>query len=156
VSTSEPTEREWQTRKQRMDPKLDACGWPLPPSGTTPLKAPYRSEEEPTDSGPADYALWSDNKCVGIVEAKKVAMGPKAASPRRNGTPVDFGTVPTTSKICTARSCTPPMVRSSGIMMSATLSTSLAGSPRFTCRLPYKSCYHATSMQRSRLSRQKT
>jgi type I restriction enzyme R subunit len=77
MSGTELSEKEWQTRKRRIDPKLDARGWLLPPTGTTPLKAPYRSEEEPTDNGPADYALWSDNKCVGIVEAKKVAVGPQ-------------------------------------------------------------------------------
>lgn len=32
----------------------------------------YRSEEEETDNGPADYALWLDDQVAGVVEAKKL------------------------------------------------------------------------------------
>jgi hypothetical protein len=42
-------EREWRTRKSRIDPKLDALGWRLraeKPGG------PFRSEEFETDAGP--------------------------------------------------------------------------------------------------------
>jgi type I restriction enzyme, R subunit len=71
------TEPEWLTRKKRIDPKLDGTGWPLPKGGTTPLAVPYRSEEEETDNGPADYALWQGNQVVGVVEAKKLTVGPQ-------------------------------------------------------------------------------
>jgi type I restriction enzyme R subunit len=70
-------EKEWQTRKKRIDPKLDAAGWRTPPKGTSPLHLCCRSEEEPTASGPADYALWLDNRIVGVVEAKKLTVGPQ-------------------------------------------------------------------------------
>ena len=70
-------ESEWRTRKVRIDPKLDAQGWQLPPKGARPLHAPFRSEEEPTDNGPADYALWADNEVTAIVEAKRVTTGPQ-------------------------------------------------------------------------------
>lgn len=70
-------EREWKTRKRRIDPKLDACGWHLPKGGATPLRRPYRTEEEETSNGPADYALWLDNNIVGLVEAKKLTIGPQ-------------------------------------------------------------------------------
>ncbi|MFO0586915.1 MAG: type I restriction-modification enzyme R subunit C-terminal domain-containing protein [Polyangiaceae bacterium] len=70
-------EPEWKTRKTRIDPKLDARGWTLPPPGVRPLRAPFRSEEEPTDNGPADYALWSDNAIAAIVEAKRITTGPQ-------------------------------------------------------------------------------
>jgi len=31
------TERDWKTRKLRIDPALDALGWVRPRSGSTPL-----------------------------------------------------------------------------------------------------------------------
>ena len=64
-------ESEWKTRKKRIDPKLDAAGWRL--RG----KDAHRTEEEETANGPADYALWLDRKIVGVVEAKKVTVGPQ-------------------------------------------------------------------------------
>lgn len=69
-------EREWKTRKQRIDPRLDAIGWKKTPPGLSSLHS-YRTEEEETDSGPADYALWLNKDLVGIVEAKKVTVGPQ-------------------------------------------------------------------------------
>jgi Type III restriction enzyme, res subunit len=69
-------EAEWRTRKRRVDPKLDVAGWPLRPRAGR-LNQPYRSEEEETDKGPADYALWLDNHVVGVVEAKKLTLGPQ-------------------------------------------------------------------------------
>ncbi len=70
-------EAEWLTRKRRIDPRLDARGWVKPKPGTSPLKTAYRSEEEDTAHGPADYALWLDNRVVGVVEAKKLTVGPQ-------------------------------------------------------------------------------
>jgi len=69
------SEPEWRTRKSRIDPKLQATGWPLFPKGTTSLRTPYRTEEEETDNGPADYPLWLDRHVTAIVEAKKVQVG---------------------------------------------------------------------------------
>jgi type I restriction enzyme, R subunit len=63
-------EAEWRTRKLRIDPKLDAAGWPLVRSAASRRNQPHRSEEEETAKGPADYALWVDNHVIGIVEAK--------------------------------------------------------------------------------------
>lgn len=68
-------EAEWKTRKKRIDPKLDAAGWPRPKGKD---KAPsFRTEEEETDNGPADYALWLGDEMVSVVEAKKVTVGPQ-------------------------------------------------------------------------------
>jgi type I site-specific restriction endonuclease len=67
-------ESEWQTPKRRIDPLLDAAGWPLRKSRTG---AAFRTEEEETANGPADYALWLDNRIIGIVEAKKLTIGPQ-------------------------------------------------------------------------------
>lgn len=65
-------ESEWLTRKRRIDPLLDAAGWPTRKGRS---KGAYRTEEEETAHGPADYALWLDDRIVGIVEAKKLTIG---------------------------------------------------------------------------------
>src|SRR4051812_20545872 len=70
-------EAEWQTRKRRIDPKLDAAGWPRHSGPFPRVSRPRRSEEEATDAGPADYALWLDEHIVGVVEAKKLTLGPQ-------------------------------------------------------------------------------
>ena len=64
-----------RTRKKRIDPKLDAAGWSLPKGRTKPEA--FRSEEEETDNGPADYALWLDDQVTAVVEAKKLTVGPQ-------------------------------------------------------------------------------
>src|SRR5437899_1162289 len=71
------SEGEWKTRKRRIDPKLDACGWPVHKGSATPLRQAHRTEEEETENGPADYALWLDGHVTGVVEAKKLALGPQ-------------------------------------------------------------------------------
>lgn len=68
-------ESEWKTRKKRIDPKLDAAGWRLPRA--RPKADAFRSEEEETDAGPADFALWLNQQIVGVVEAKKLTVGPQ-------------------------------------------------------------------------------
>lgn len=75
--TRHPDENEWQTRKRRIDPKLDACGWPLRDGNVVALHQPTRIEEHETDNGPADYALSLDGHIVGVVEAKRVTVGPQ-------------------------------------------------------------------------------
>lgn len=68
-------EAEWQTRKRRIDPRLDSLGWPLGP-GKSPAK-PHRTEEHDTENGPADYALWLNANIAAVVEAKKLTIGPQ-------------------------------------------------------------------------------
>jgi type I restriction enzyme R subunit len=67
-------EREWQTRKDRIDPNLDALGWNR--SRSMNLGA-YRSEEHPTDYGPADYVLHLGDAPIAVIEAKKLSVGPQ-------------------------------------------------------------------------------
>ncbi|MBX3125533.1 MAG: DEAD/DEAH box helicase family protein [Polyangiaceae bacterium] len=74
--TPKKPEAEWLTRKKRIDPRLDALGWTLP-KGTGPHYPPFRSEEFETDAGPADYTLHLDGSVVGIIEAKKLTVGPQ-------------------------------------------------------------------------------
>jgi type I restriction enzyme R subunit len=70
-------EAEWKTRKRRIDPKLEAAGWTPLRHGVGGRNRPYRSEEEETGKGAADYALWIDDHVVGVVEAKKLTLGPQ-------------------------------------------------------------------------------
>ena len=68
-------ESEWKTRKERIDPRLDAQGWRRGPGATS--AKPHRTEEHETKNGPADYVLWHDGNIVAVVEAKKVTVGPQ-------------------------------------------------------------------------------
>ena len=73
-------ESEWRTRKARIDPKLEACGWKVTPFDTNRSLDSYQNcaiTEYPTLNGPADYALCSNGRIVGVVEAKKVSLGPQ-------------------------------------------------------------------------------
>lgn len=74
------SEAEWLTRKKRIDTRLKHKGWKLLPfSPDLDLKTLDRCavEELPTGNGPADYALFVGGQCLGIVEAKKVAVNPQ-------------------------------------------------------------------------------
>lgn len=73
-------ELEWQTRKERIDPRLRGSGWepsPFEPAAGLAARDDSAIEEYPTDYGPADYALTSGGRVLGIVEAKKVSLGPQ-------------------------------------------------------------------------------
>lgn len=77
-----PENSEWLTRKQRIDPQLVAWGWKIIPwekAKDSPLSAlsGCAIEEFPTDAGPADYALCVDGVILGVIEAKKLTLGPK-------------------------------------------------------------------------------
>lgn len=73
-------EREWETRRRRIDPRLAAAGWEVRPFSPMYRPGPGQAvaqTELPTDNGPADYALTLDGKVVAIVEAKRVGLGPQ-------------------------------------------------------------------------------
>jgi hypothetical protein len=65
---------EWLTRKRRVDPQLHSAGWP---KGHEYHPGAHRIEEFETDAGPADYALCIDDRALGIVDAKKLSLGPQ-------------------------------------------------------------------------------
>lgn len=67
-------DKERQTRKKRIDPRLDAAEWRTPPQGTSRVHLSHRSEDEPTANGSVDYALWLDNRIVGVVVAKRLSV----------------------------------------------------------------------------------
>jgi type I restriction enzyme R subunit len=80
-----PNKSEYLTRKQIVDSKLRAAGWSVVPfNPDRPLSA-YDNcaiEEFPTESGPADYALCGGGQILGIVEAKKLTLGPQEVLPQ--------------------------------------------------------------------------
>jgi type I restriction enzyme R subunit len=74
-------EFEWQTRRDRINTKLKALNpaWNIvkyrPELDTSTLDH-HAVEEFPTANGPADYALFVKGELLGIIEAKKVGVGP--------------------------------------------------------------------------------
>lgn len=73
-------ESEWLTRKKRIDPKLKALGWTVVPFDENVDLAGYSRhaiEEFPTANGPADYGLVVDGRLLGVIEAKKLSLGPQ-------------------------------------------------------------------------------
>jgi type I restriction enzyme R subunit len=72
---------EWLTRKRLIDPKLKAAGWRVVSfSPGVPLTSYERCAvaEFETENGPADYALCVGGQILGIVEAKKLTLGPQS------------------------------------------------------------------------------
>jgi type I restriction enzyme R subunit len=75
-----PSVSEWLTRKQLIDSMLRASGWKVVPYVEgRPLTGQhcFAIEEYPTLAGPADYALCANGQIIGIVEAKKLTLGPQ-------------------------------------------------------------------------------
>lgn len=74
------TESEKTTRKKRIDEKLKSSlsNWTIihhdMVTDRSTLKR-HAVEEYPTETGPADYALFVDGKLLGIIEAKKLTVG---------------------------------------------------------------------------------
>ena len=74
------TENEKLTRKKRIDPRLRDAKWrvvPYDPGAPPSASDGCAIEEFPTDNGPADYALCVDGRILGMVEAKKLSLGPQ-------------------------------------------------------------------------------
>jgi type I restriction enzyme R subunit len=75
-----PAQSEYVTRKQIVDRRLRDAGWKIVRFDETRALAAYERcaiEEYPTENGPADYALCVGSKILGIVEAKKLTLGPQ-------------------------------------------------------------------------------
>src|SRR5919108_1897388 len=75
-------ELEWRTRKERIDKKLKSLNPPWSiikhHNGLDTSTLEYHAVEEyPTANGPADYALFVKGKFLGIIEAKRVGVGPQ-------------------------------------------------------------------------------
>src|SRR5829696_7250025 len=70
-------ESERATRRARIDPKLAVAGWRVVPPTTDSTKPALAIEEFETPIGPADYALFDGDRCLGVAEAKKLTLGPQ-------------------------------------------------------------------------------
>jgi type I restriction enzyme R subunit len=75
------SELEWQTRRDRINKKLAALkpSWKIIKykDNLNPASLHCHAVEEyPTENGPADYAFFVKGKLLGILEAKKVGVGP--------------------------------------------------------------------------------
>lgn len=87
MSAATPEDSEWLARKKLIDPQLTAWGWKII-SWTTAQQKPMAElsgraiEEFPTEAGQADYALFVDGSILGIVEAKKLTLGPQGVLPQ--------------------------------------------------------------------------
>jgi type I restriction enzyme R subunit len=80
-----PSQSEYLTRKQIVDTKLRAAGWGVAPFKPNRPLSTYDHcaiEEFPTESGPADYALCVAGQILGVVEAKKLTLGPQEVLPQ--------------------------------------------------------------------------
>ncbi len=80
MTTASHEESEYRTRQKRINPMLQAQGWDIVPfDQARPLGCygHHALTEFPTDNGPADYALVAAGQLLGIVEAKKLALGPQ-------------------------------------------------------------------------------
>ncbi len=75
-----PRDSEWATRKKLIDKRLRGAGWRITPFDPTKTPESWDRcavEEYQTGNGPADYALILGDRVVGVVEAKKLTLGPQ-------------------------------------------------------------------------------
>jgi type I restriction enzyme R subunit len=73
-------ESERITRRERVDPKLNAAGWKIIRYADGMDLSQYHRyalAEFPTNNGPADYALCFDGKIFAVIEAKKISRSPE-------------------------------------------------------------------------------
>ena len=73
-------EREWQTRRDRIDTRLRKLGWHIDPFRAglvTSELTQHAVTEFETQNGPADYVLIVDGRIVGIIEAKRFGIDPE-------------------------------------------------------------------------------
>src|SRR6185437_3600276 len=75
-----PAKSEYVTRKELIDKALKEAGWriaPFDPSKSLDHFHGCAIEEYPTANGPADYALCVAGNILGVVEGKKLSIGPQ-------------------------------------------------------------------------------
>ena len=80
MAKASETNSEWLTRKKLIDPMVTGAGWRVVPHKPGKPLSDYDRcaiEEYPTDHGPADYAFCVNGQILGVVEAKKVSLGPQ-------------------------------------------------------------------------------
>jgi type I restriction enzyme R subunit len=78
-------ESEARTRRSRVYPVLKPQGWSIVPFDLTRPTRRYSHHtvtELPTDNGAADDALSVEGRPLGIVEAKRLSLGPRNLLPQ--------------------------------------------------------------------------
>ena len=68
-------ESEWQTRRRRIDPRLEALGWSVVPADRRREVMPEAVTEYETASGPADYDLSVDGRILRVVASRHCWLG---------------------------------------------------------------------------------
>ena len=110
-------------RRMRIDPLLRQQGWTIAayvPGRPTTAYTHHAVSEYPTANGPADYALFVDGILLGIVEAKRLTLGPQNVLVQAERYSRAQPKAPWTSAASACRSSMPPTARSSGSTTSAT------------------------------------
>ena len=66
-----PNQNPEQIARDNIDELLKASGWSVQDKNKIDLNQGHGQavREYPTDTGPADYVLFVDNKAVGVIEA---------------------------------------------------------------------------------------
>ena len=110
-----PPKNEKTTRKELIDVALTASGWfPILPYENHIQYALGAVEEYSTQNGPADYVLFSQNRPIAIVEAKKQAVGPQNVSVKPSGMRSGLNVLPLTSMASGYPLSTPKTAKSYG------------------------------------------
>ena len=120
-------EREKDTRKQRIDPKLRAAGWTVVPfddSMPTSIPSGKAVREWPTAYGPADYTLCDEGEIRAVTEAKKLTVGAQGILPQAERYSREFpaaigGRASTACRSCTQRTASRSASRTSGARETA-------------------------------------
>jgi type I restriction enzyme, R subunit len=116
-------EAERTIRKRRIDPRLTRAGWKVgrfQPGLSASDHTEAAVEEYETSNGPADYALCDGGRVQGVVEAKKVTLGPQGVLTQAERYSKGFTRYRCTKASSAWRSCTRPTARWFGSTMSAT------------------------------------
>jgi type I restriction enzyme R subunit len=83
MTGASPKNSEFLTRKELIDRRITDSGWRIVRQNAFDSDKPMTAydrcaiEEYPTDNGPADYALIVNGHILGVVEAKKLTLGPQ-------------------------------------------------------------------------------
>jgi type I restriction enzyme R subunit len=136
-------ESEWLTRKLSIDPKLKSWGWTVIPFDSATLadqRGCYAIAEYPSANGPADYALVVNGRVLGIVEAKKLTLGPQGVLTQAERYARGLPSACSTFVVFALHFSTPRTARSFGFMMFAIPSVAPGKSARSTRQRPYRNC----------------
>lgn len=107
------TKSERETRRERIDPRLEAAGWRVLDPGIAKAESilwPVALSDLPTDNGPAEYALCAARRIESVVEAKKLPVGPDGALTQAERYSRGIDHIPGTRASSACRFSTPPTV----------------------------------------------